>query len=84
MRSTLTFLLTVIAFAFMQAARAEALRPIPEPAKLEVRLVKLGRVLFHHARLSRNKDVACASCHPLGKGGSEPNGVRLRASMEKG
>lgn len=72
MRIPLKFLLTVIAFLlFMEGATAEALRPIPEPAKLEARLVKLGRVLFHDARLSRNKDVACASCHPLGKGGAD-------------
>lgn len=63
-------LLSALALTFiMQAAHAEALRPIPDSRKLEARLVKLGRVLFHDARLSRNQDVACASCHPLGKGG---------------
>jgi cytochrome c peroxidase len=27
--------------------------------------IKLGRLLFHDARLSRNHDLSCSSCHPL-------------------
>lgn len=70
MRISLKSLLPVLALSlFAKAAHAEALRPIPEPRKLDARLVAFGRVLFHDARLSRNQDVACASCHPLGKGG---------------
>jgi len=27
--------------------------------------IRLGRLLFHEPRLSRNQDISCTSCHPL-------------------
>jgi cytochrome c peroxidase len=75
MRLSLKFLIhTVCPLAFslgLTEARAQALRPIPAPTEVDMRLVQLGRLLFHDARLSLNRDVTCASCHPLGKGGAD-------------
>ncbi|WP_437852668.1 cytochrome c peroxidase [Sorangium sp. So ce363] len=35
----------------------------PDPAAAAQ--IRLGRMLFHDPRLSRNHDLTCASCHPL-------------------
>ncbi|HYX34162.1 MAG TPA: cytochrome c peroxidase [Oligoflexus sp.] len=56
-------------------AGAQALRPIPPAQSLDMRLVKLGRMLFHDPRLSRYQDMSCAGCHPIGRGGAD--GVAL-------
>ena len=46
-------------------------------------LAALGRYLFHDKRVSRNRDVACSSCHTLSKFGvdGKPAGI---AAVESG
>jgi cytochrome c peroxidase len=46
------------------AIAAQALAPHQDP-----NLVMLGRLLFHDARLSKNREVSCSSCHLLTKFG---------------
>ncbi|MBX3209854.1 MAG: c-type cytochrome [Labilithrix sp.] len=47
--------------------------PIPEAVEKPVvdETIKLGRMLFFDARLSRGHDVSCASCHDLGRAGQD-------------
>jgi cytochrome c peroxidase len=37
--------------------------PIPADNELTVNRVKLGKILFHDKRLSRDNSISCASCH---------------------
>jgi cytochrome c peroxidase len=49
----------------------EPIRPIPLTVKVDARKVALGDKLFHEPRLSKDNTVSCASCHDLGKGGTD-------------
>ncbi len=49
----------------------EPLSPLPEPPKLDAKVVDLGRRLFSDARLSSDGTVSCSSCHDLSKGGDD-------------
>lgn len=55
------------------------LQPLPtvESLGLDAGKVALGKRLFHDPRLSVDDTVSCASCHDLGKGGTD----RLRFSV---
>jgi cytochrome c peroxidase len=49
--------------------RDEPISPLPAPPALDIRIVELGRQLFHDKRLSADNTISCASCHLLDKGG---------------
>lgn len=51
----------------------EPIHPVPLRVEKDVRIVALGRKLFHDTRLSRDNTVSCASCHPLDSGGMDGN-----------
>jgi cytochrome c peroxidase len=53
------------------AALDEPIQPIPQTLKQDPARVEIGRLLFRDTRLSGNGQVSCASCHDLGKGGSD-------------
>jgi len=53
------------------AKSREPIRPIPQSIPLDVRKVLLGEKLFHDPLLSKDNTVSCASCHDLGKGGTD-------------
>lgn len=50
-------------------AQHEAIVPLPQNIRLDMRKVALGKRLFHEARLSGNGRVSCSSCHSLASGG---------------
>jgi len=50
-------------FGTLPANAASASRPMT-PARVE-----LGRILYYDARLSKNHDISCNSCHPLDRFG---------------
>jgi cytochrome c peroxidase len=62
------------------SASSALLRPIPVTVELDERKVRLGERLFHDPRLSRDRTIACASCHDLAKGGTDglPISVGIR------
>jgi cytochrome c peroxidase len=45
--------------------------PIPENLALDPLKVKLGRILFHDKRLSKDNTIACSSCHDLNRAGQD-------------
>ena len=47
----------------------EPVRPIAEAFEVDERKAKLGRELYHDARLSADNTVSCASCHGLASAG---------------
>jgi cytochrome c peroxidase len=49
----------------------EVIQPIPLSVIVEVKKVELGNKLFHDKRLSADDTISCASCHDLGKGGTD-------------
>ena len=52
-----------------RAQGEEPIRPIPVEIKVDARKAALGEKLFHDKRLSVDDSVACATCHPLERGG---------------
>jgi cytochrome c peroxidase len=50
---------------------AEPIVPITTGPPLDPRRVALGERLFHDPRLSRDSRRACATCHPLDRGGMD-------------
>lgn len=46
--------------------------PVPESHPLSKEQIALGRRLFHDNRLSRDRSIACASCHDPGRAFSTP------------
>jgi cytochrome c peroxidase len=56
---------------FSLALGGEPITPLPRDALLDTDKVRLGEMLFHDARLSRNNVLACASCHVLTEGGDD-------------
>ena len=62
----------------------EPIQPIPPTTNLNAGKVLLGEILFHDARLGRDDDMSCASCHLLNDNGANHrhhtlgrNGVEL-------
>lgn len=51
--------------------KGEVVQPLPKEVKLNDAKVKLGKRLFHDTRLSGDNTISCASCHDLGKGGTD-------------
>jgi len=70
--------------AHIDAERLSSFAPLiaPAPDARSEEKIRLGRALFHDARLSGNGDVSCASCHPLDRYGAD--GKRLsRGSFDR-
>lgn len=48
-----------------------AIQPLVTPEGLDPALVDLGKRLYHDVRLSGDDTLSCATCHDLGKGGTD-------------
>lgn len=59
------------AAALPAATRSEPISPLPVLAPDAPMRVALGERLFHDPILSRDRNISCASCHDLGRGGSD-------------
>ena len=53
----------------LEEADLKAFAPLAAPASAVDAQVKLGRMLFYDARLSKGQDISCNSCHDLEKYG---------------
>ena len=53
------------------AGAQEPITPIPLSVALDPQRVALGERLFHDVRLSHDNTRACATCHPLQRGGMD-------------
>lgn len=49
----------------------EPIQPIPLHIDLNEKKLKLGEKLFINPTLSRDKKIACVSCHSFDKGGAD-------------
>ena len=49
----------------------EPIEPLPRSVPTDPARVGLGERLFHDVRLSGNKSLSCASCHPLDRNGMD-------------
>jgi cytochrome c peroxidase len=50
---------------------ADAVAPLPHAPEQPSAKLTLGERLFHDRRLSRDDSLSCASCHDLGRGGTD-------------
>lgn len=66
---------TFLSFSLSPKSFSQALRPIGEIKNLDPEDVAIGKMLYYDKRLSKNKDVSCASCHPIYSGGAD--GLKL-------
>ena len=62
----------------------EPIQPIEMDYTLDQEKVRLGRELFHDARLSADNTVSCASCHDLRTGGVDGLPVSKGIQQRKG
>lgn len=62
----------------------EPIRPIPMEVKFDARKAALGEKLFHDKRLSGDDSVACATCHPLDRGGADGRVVSVGVRGARG
>jgi cytochrome c peroxidase len=56
-----------------ESLEREPLSPLPDPPRLDPKVVDLGRRLFAETRLSSDNAVSCASCHDLARSGVDGN-----------
>lgn len=67
-----------------QPLKTAMIQPIPQPPKLDEKKVALGKRLYHDPRLSKDNTISCASCHDLGKGGTDREPVSTGVGGAKG
>jgi cytochrome c peroxidase len=58
--------------------------PIPVDIELDPLKVRLGKILFHDKRLSKDNSVACSSCHNLQQAGQDGMAVAIGVKGLKG
>ncbi|MEW8027790.1 MAG: cytochrome c peroxidase [Candidatus Thiodiazotropha sp.] len=66
-----------ISFASAAGLKNEPIGPLTVDRNLDPRLVSLGDLLFHDARLSQDNSISCSSCHVLSTGGTDHNKVSV-------
>ena len=74
-------------FIMIQTTSSETDEVFPELkafSNLDSQKVKLGRILFHDKRLSKDNSVSCASCHDLATGGDDGRSVSIGVNGKKG
>ncbi|MES9885019.1 MAG: cytochrome-c peroxidase [Sedimenticola sp.] len=75
--------LSLMAFEVDAASSGEPIEPLPQNIQLDSGKIALGERLFHDPRLSGNNTIACASCHPIAKGGMDnmPHSVGINGQL---
>lgn len=66
------------------AIKAAVIQPVPPPPQLDAKKVAFGKLLYHDKRLSKDNTLSCASCHDLGKGGTDRQPVSDGVGGAKG
>jgi cytochrome c peroxidase len=74
----LALLITIPTFA------QEPITPIPLSIPYDAQKAQLGQRLFFDPILSRDRTIACVSCHDFGHGGADTNTVSLGVGGAKG
>jgi cytochrome c peroxidase len=68
----------------LTAESIEPIQPIKPLTGLNPKKIELGRKLFHDPALSRNNQVACATCHNLKTGGADHRARSIGANEAVG
>ena len=63
---------------------AGPVHPLPASIKVDARKAALGKKLYFDKRLSGDNTISCASCHDLGKGGTDLAKVSTGIRGQKG
>jgi len=64
--------------------QAKAVQPLPDSVEVDARKAALGKRLYHDTRLSGDDTLSCASCHDLGKGGTDNQKVSTGIRGQRG
>ncbi len=73
----------IIFLAFFLYAK-EIINPIPKTIPINLKKAKLGYLLFIDPNLSRDKKIACISCHKPNEGWADKNPVSIGVFGKKG
>jgi cytochrome c peroxidase len=63
--------------------RQEPIFPIPQEIESDAAKVELGEALFFDVRLSKDKNIACSTCHQLTAGGDDNVALGISTSAEQ-
>ena len=63
---------------------AEPIKPIPQKIDYDKQKAALGKILFFDPILSKDRSVACVSCHDFDHGGADPRPVSIGVGGKKG
>jgi len=63
--------------------RQEPISPIPQEVEIDIAKAELGEALFFDIRLSKDKNIACSSCHQLTAGGDDNVALGFSTSAEQ-
>jgi cytochrome c peroxidase len=63
---------------------AGVIHPLPAKVEVDPRKAALGNKLYHDKRLSGDDTISCATCHDLGKGGTDQDKVSTGIRGQKG
>ena len=63
---------------------SEPIKPIPQTISYDKTKAELGKLLFFDPILSKDKSVACISCHDFEHGGADPRPVSIGVNGKKG
>lgn len=74
----------IVTATYIPSSDNRPITPIPENIKLNPLKVKLGKILFHDKRLSKDNTVACSSCHNLKQAGQDGMAVAIGVKGLKG
>jgi len=78
------FAIAVFSAFFMLLSGAEPIKPLPETVAYDRAKAGLGRALFSDTLLSRDRTVACVTCHDFQYGGADPRSVSIGIGGRKG
>ncbi|SMC08489.1 cytochrome-c peroxidase [Nitratiruptor tergarcus] len=78
MRKATIFFLSLLLYA------KEPITPIPHNIPYDLQKAHLGKLLFFDPILSKDKTVACVSCHDFDHGGADPRPVSIGVKGRKG
>jgi cytochrome c peroxidase len=73
-----------LAFAFNLLVAEEPIVPIPQTPDYDHAKAEIGKHLFHDPILSKDRSLACVTCHDLENGGADKRRVSLGVGNQEG
>ncbi len=84
MMSRLVSFIAIGIAVWVEVDAAEPIVPLPQKVRYDRSKALLGKRLFEDTILSKDRSVACASCHSFAAGGADPRPVSVGVGGKKG